>query len=247
MPRISAYHRPTSLDGALALLHRPATRTVILAGGTSVVPARVDRPTEVVDLQALGLAGVCVADDGRVVIGATTSLQDVADAPGLPAVLREAARREQPSTLRSLATLGGTVVGRGAESELLAALLAFDATVAFTNPVGSSTGALDDVIADPSVLHGSIVTSIVVSVDGVASAARTARTPQDSPIVSVVGRRRTDGSTVLAASGVATTPVIVGDASALEPPPDFRGSTEYRRHLAVELTSRVSSALAVLS
>lgn len=247
MPRISAYHRPTSLDGALSLLHRPATRTVILAGGTTVVPAKVDQATEVVDLQALGLAGICLADDGRVVIGATTSLQDVADAPGLPAVLREAARREQPSTLRTLATLGGTVVERGAESELLAALLAFDATVAFTTLEGASDRPLDDVLADPSVLHGAIVTSIVVSVDGVATAARTGRTPHDSPIVSVVGRRRPDGSAVLAASGVATTPVIVSDVSTLEPPPDFRGSTEYRRHLAIELSSRVSSALSVLS
>ena len=113
MARISAYHRPSTLAEALDLLHRPALRTVVLAGGTSVVPAKVDQPTEVVDLQALGLSGICVADDGRVVVGATTSLQDIADAPALPVVLREAARREQPSTLRTLATVGGVVVESG--------------------------------------------------------------------------------------------------------------------------------------
>lgn len=247
MPRISAYHRPTSIDGALALLHRPATRTVILAGGTSVVPMKQEQPTEVVDLQALGLAGVCVADDGRIVIGATTSLQDVADAPVLAAVLREAAKREQPSTLRSLATIGGAVVERSAESELLATLLAFDATLAFTNLNGTHERSLDDTLADPSVLHGAIVTALTVSVDGVASAARTGRTPHDTPIVSVVGRRRSDGSTVIAASGVADTPVLLADPTSVEPPTDFRGSTDYRRHLAVELHARVTAALEVLS
>lgn len=247
MARISAYHRPSSLTEALDLLHRPALRTVVLAGGTSVVPAKVDQPTEVVDLQALGLAGICVADDGRVVVGATTSLQDVADAPALPMVLREAAQREEPSTLRTLATVGGVVVESGAESEFLAALLAFDASVAFTNMSGTQTRSLDDTLADPSVLHGAIVTSIVVSVDGAAVASRTGRTPQDSPIVSVVARRRPDGSMVTAASGVAAVPMLVTDASALEPPSDFRGSSEYRRHLAVELVGRVSAALGALS
>ena len=247
MARISAYHRPSTLAEALDLLHRPALRTVVLAGGTSVVPAKVDQPTEVVDLQALGLAGIGAADHGRVVIGATTSFQEMADAPGLPTVLREAARREEPSTLRTLATVGGSVVERGPESEFLATLLAFDAAVAFTNLSGTQTRSLDDTLADPSVLHGAIVISIVISIGGAATVARTGRTPQDSPIVSVVARRRPDGSTVVAASGVAVVPTVVTDASALEPPSDFRGSSEYRRHLAVQLVGRATLSLGVLS
>lgn len=245
MPRITAYHRPAALDEALALLHRPAARSVVLAGGTSVVPTRVDVPTEVIDLQALGLGAIACTD--VVTLGATASLHSVFRCDDLPDVVREAARREQPSTLRTLATVGGTVVSGDGESEFLATLLAFEATVSFVNPSGARECSLDDVLADPSVLHGAIVTAVSFDPAGVAAAARTGRTPMDTPIVSVVGHMRADGSVVLAASGVASTAVLVGDPSTLEPPGDFRGSAEYRRALAVELVGRVRAAMEVLS
>jgi CO/xanthine dehydrogenase FAD-binding subunit len=245
VPRISAYHRPAALPEALALLHRPAVRSVVLAGGTAVVPARVDVATEVIDLQSLGLSAI--SRTHVVTLGATATLHDVAVSADVPDVVREAARREQPSTLRTLATVGGTVVSGDGESEFLATLLAFDALVSFVNPSGASERPLDDVLADPSVLHGAIVTSVSFDPSGVAAAARTARTPMDTPIVAVVGHRRADGSVVIAASGVASTAVVLGDPSGLEPPGDFRGSTEYRRALAVELVGRVRAAVEVLA
>lgn len=246
MARISAYHRPSSLDDALSLLHRSTVRTVVLGGGTSVVPARFDVATEVIDLQACGLGAVAI-DGSTARLGATATLDTVAGHESLPAVLREAARRDQPSTLRTLATIGGAVVERGSESELLAALLAHDAAVAYVNSTGSHHRDLDDVLADPSVLHGAIVTSVSVSIDGQSAVARTGRTPMDTPIVAAVGRRRPDGTTVLAMSGVANTPCLVENPRLLTPPGDFRGSTEYRRTLGVELADRVTTALEVLA
>ena len=246
MPRISAYHRPVAVPEALALLHRPGVRSVVLGGGTSVVPQRREFATEVIDLQALGLGSVSSAD-GRVALGAMATLDTASGSAQVPDAVREAARREQPSTLRTLATIGGTVVAGDGESELLAALLAFDAVVSFVNGQGEQARPLDDVLADPSILHGGIVTALTIESSGVAAAARTGRTPMDTPIVAVVGRRRTDGSLVLAASGVANTPLVIGDPAGLEPPGDFRGSTEYRRMLAVELASRVTEALKVLA
>ena len=246
MARISAYHRPSSVEDALALLHRSTVRTVVLGGGTTVVASRFEVPTEVVDLQSCGLAGI-VVEGSTARVGATTTLDSIADDEAMPFALRDAARREQPSTLRTLATIGGVVVGRHCESELLAALLAFEAVVAFVNATGAQTRSFDDALADPSVLHGAIVTAIEVRIDGHASAARTGRTPFDSPIVAVVGRRRSDGTVIAAATGVASTAVVIGDPVALEPPGDFRGSSEYRRHLVVELASRVRLALAVLA
>lgn len=246
MPRISAYHRPVAVAGALALLLRPGVRSVVLGGGTSVVPQRREVATEVIDLQALGLGSVSPAD-GRVTLGATATLDLVAESALVPDAVRESARREQPSTLRTLATIGGTVVAGDGESELLAALLAFEAVVTFVNRDGSQQRRLDDVLADPSVLHGGIVTEVTIETSGVAAAARTGRTPMDSPIVAVVARRRPDGSVVAAMSGVAATARIVDDPAGLEPPGDFRGSTEYRRMLAVELAARVTTALEVLA
>ena len=246
MARISAYHRPSSVEDALALLHRSTVRTMVLGGGTIVVPSRFEMPTEVVDLQSCGLAGI-VVEGTAARFGATTTLDTIADDEALPFVLRDAARREQPSTLRTLATIGGVVVGGHGESELLAALLAFDAVVTFVNGTGAHTSPLDDALGDPSVLHGAIVTAVEARIDGHASAARTGRTPFDTPIVAVVGRRRPDGSVIAAATGVATTPVLISDPAGLEPPGDFRGSPEYRLHLVVELAARVRVALEVLA
>lgn len=245
MPRISAYHRPVDIPAALALLHRPAVRSVVLGGGTSVVSDPVDVATEVIDLQALGLGSISLTNG--LALGATATLHSVFTCADVPAALREAARREQPSTLRTLATVGGTIVAGGGESEFLATLLAFDARVSFVNLDGSHERSLDDVLADPSVIHGAIVVSVLLDPTGVAMAARTGRTPMDIPIVAVVGRRRADGSHVYAASGVAASAVLVTDPSRLAPPGDFRGSTEYRTALSMELFGRVVEALGVLA
>ncbi len=214
-----------------------------MGGGTSVVPDHVDVATEVIDLQALGFGSISLTNS--LMLGATATLHSVFTSALVPGVLREAARREQPSTLRTLATVGGTIVAGGAESEFLATLLAFDAQVSFVNRSGTHERSLDDVLADPSVVHGAIIMSVSLDPTGVAVAARTGRTPMDTPIVAVVGRARADGSRVYAASGVASSAVVVTDPSHVVPPGDFRGSVEYRTALAVELFGRVAEALAV--
>ena len=69
---------------------------------------------------------------------------------------------------------------------------------------------------------------------------------KDVPIVMVAGVRTGADTVRLAATGVATTPVLIDlDAlDALDPPDDFRGSAAYRRHLAATLGARVVTQLA---
>jgi CO/xanthine dehydrogenase FAD-binding subunit len=57
--------------------------------------------------------------------------------------------------------------------------------------------------------------------------------------------RSTDSGALLALCGVGPTPQLVdpGDIDRLEPPSDFRGSSEYRRHLAQVLAARVLQEL----
>lgn len=238
MATISAYHRPATLDEALALLARPDT--VPLAGGTSLNPT--DSPVEVVDLQAVGLDGIGAEAD-RLRIGATATLHALARHEATPPVVREAARRELPSTLRAMATVGGTVLSAGWESELLAALLAHDAVVHLTGPAGHEAIALGELETDPALRPAdALVTSIEIATTGTAVAARVGRTPADTPIVAAVARRTPDGVVRLALSGVAAAPVLVADldaVAALDPPGDFRGSGEYRRALALTLATRV--------
>lgn len=237
---ITQYHRPLTLDDAIALLARPDA--VVLAGGTSVNAAPRRAASSAVDLQALDLAGIDV-DGDTVRIGATTRLQDLVDSALVPAVLRDLARREAPSTIRNMATVGGTIGTGDAESELLAGLLAFGTRVTLARAGSSSEHSLDDVLDNAGLLNGSIITGVTVPTNGHAAADRVARTPMDRPIVMAVAHH--DGDTTrLAMTGIASVPVVVdpnhiGD---LAPPPDFRGTAAYRAGLAEVLANRVLAA-----
>jgi len=238
---ITQYHRPLTLDDAIALIARP--EAVVLAGGTSINAAPGRAASTAVDLQDLDLAGIDVEGDG-VRIGATTRLQDLVDSALIPTVLRDLARREGPSTIRTMATVGGTIGTADPESELLAGLLAFGARVTLARAGSPTEHTLDDILSDAGLLNGSIITAVTVPTSGRAVADRVGRTPMDRPIVMAVAYG--DGATVrLAMTGVASVPVIVnpehiGD---LDPPPDFRGTSAYRAGLAEVLANRVLAAV----
>ena len=241
MATVSAYWRPRDIDDALKLLSRP--HAVALGGGTRVNAMATAHPVEVVDLQALGLSGIKRIDACRVRIGATTTLEQLADATEVPESIRMAARRELPSTLRAQSTVAGTVLTRDRDSELLAVLLVHAANVEIRHPTGVARVALPDLLANPAQPRGGIIVAITVDTGGATSSARTGRTSADRPIVAAVARRDREGVTHLALTGVASTPVLVVAVEDVDPPSDFRGSKAYRRALAVTLTRRVIEAL----
>jgi len=233
---IRAYHRPATLDDALSLLESHAA--TVLAGGT-VINADPAGPAEVVDLQVLGL-DTLRSEGGTLHIGAMVRLQALVEGERVPPLLRDLARREGASTIRNAATVGGTVAAADPESELLAGLLAYDASVTIARPSGTEEIGLEPLVADRSQLQGGVITAITLATDGTAAAERTGRTPADRPIVVAVARRSEAGDLRVAVTGVAATPVVVdpGNLDTLEPPSDFRGSTEYRKELARILTAR---------
>ena len=240
MPSVLAYHRPGSLDEATTLLAGPNRRA--LAGGTVVVPeARRVRGDgiEVVDLQALGLDEVTVTD-GRLDLGALVRLGALVTDDRVPALLRDLARRELPSALRNQATVGGTVALGEADSVLLAGLLVHDATVALH---GQDAIPLARSLAE--CVGQRLVTSVSVAADGEGAVAVTGRTPADVPIVAAVARRSGD-EVRLALTGVGPYPLEVDPAdptAGLAPTGDFRGSADYRIHLAGVLSARVLEEL----
>ncbi len=240
----NAYHRPGSLEEAVALL--AAEGSVVLAGGTVLNASRLPEQFELVDLQALGLSEIR-AGDGTVRMGSMVRLQDLSESDAVPVVLRDLARREGPNTLRALATIGGTVAAADPESGLLAGLLAFDGVVLLRGPQGETRMAVRELLADPSRLEGSVITHVVVQAGGEAAFESTGRTPADCPIVTAVGRVDGRGTLHLALTGVAGIPLMVGldELGNLDPPADFRGSVEYRRHLARVLATRAVERLGV--
>lgn len=257
MIQLKTYHRPTSLEEALGLLARPGLKTVVLAGGTTINAHLDETVDEVLDLQALGLDEVDRAGD-RLRLGAMVRLQTIVEADQAPDLLREAARREGPNTLRNAATLGGVLAGADWESELLAALLVLDCEVEIQFPASDSPpvdgggrgGAiipLPDFLAGvPAALQNGLVTAASVAIAGKTASARVARTPADRPIVAALGRLDAAGRIHLALCGVARTPRLVAPDEvevALDPPGDFRGSSEYRRQMASVLARRVLASL----
>lgn len=265
----SAYYRPTNLDEALRFLLQH--NTIPLAGGTALLATEEGITSAVVDLQNAGLDRLTWADDGRLLrIGAMVRLVDLdellaplAGLQGAAALLRDAIRRAGPNTYRNAATVGGIVASRLPDSELLAALLALDATVSLRLPA-PETLTLTAYLQDDDRLPGLITEILVYWPAGAGASDRVARTPADAPIVSVTAWRPNDGAVRLAATGIGPRPIrlvaaetalaggINGSAvdaaahaaaAAAHHPGDFRGDATYRAEMAAVLTRRVLAAL----
>jgi probable selenate reductase FAD-binding subunit len=238
MVTATAYWRPSTIAQAFELLTRPGA--VPLAGGTRLnagaTPGHVEH-VEVVDLQALHLEEIQQESADVVRVGAMVRLQQLVDNDQVPTVVREAARCEQPSTLRAQGTVGGCIATGQSESELVAALLVHEAVVHIDTSLGSEAVPLETVLADLPLGAGRVVTAVTLRTDGAAAAARTARTSADRAIVAAFVRETREGRRV-ALTGVAPTPILVGPGDELQPTGDFRGSAAYRRVLAEVLMTR---------
>jgi CO/xanthine dehydrogenase FAD-binding subunit len=241
MPNVLNYHRPQTLESAVALLQRDQA-TVVLGGGSHLVPALMGEPTDVVDLQGLGLRGIC--DDGTMLaLGAMATFADLAECEQLPIGVRELARREAPSTLRTLATVGGLVASGDPDAELLASFLVMNATATVYSSAGRRTVALEALLAT-GVTKGEIIVHLSVDPSCIVVSERTVRTGMDRAIVAIVGSCAASGSQTLAATGMAKVPTVFVDPASLNPLSDFRGTASYRSRLAEVLTARVRSSLA---
>jgi CO/xanthine dehydrogenase FAD-binding subunit len=243
MPNVKSYHRPRDVEEALKLLVQHGETAAILAGGTGLVPELDDEAADLIDLQFLGLEQIEFSEQ-RVTVGAMVPLRSIVENESLPAVIRRAARYEGPNTLRNAATVGGTIVGGDCESEFLAALLAFEATVTVQTPGDSCGLALEEFMV--SDFPDGIITEVSFALGGPAAHERVARTPTDKAIVAVIGRRNAVGDIRLAFCGLTNRPVLLtlSELREVVPPADFRGSSQYRRAVAMVLAERVRQALA---
>ena len=114
-PAAFSYHRPASVDEALALLARFGAEAKLIAGGQSLVPMmnmRLASPAQLVDINDLSeLAQLRVRGD-RIEVGALARHRAIADSTLVAehcSLLVQAARTIGHSAIRERGTVGGSL------------------------------------------------------------------------------------------------------------------------------------------
>ena len=225
-----AYHRPASLDEALALVERYGADGRVLAGGQSLVPAlnmRLAAPAALIDINRLpGLDGISLEPEG-LVIGALVRHEAVEASPLVARhapLIAQAMPHVGHRAIRTRGTVGGSVALADPAAELPACLVALDAIVRVTG-----RGSRRDIPAQrffrgiytTDLAPGEIVTAIAVQPIGPGWRSRfdeLARRHGDYALVGLAAHCRIDGGAIrearLAFCGVGGTPVRASRAEA---------------------------------
>src|SRR6266568_2605819 len=153
MLKIGAYHSPTTLIEAVALLAEEG-RTVI-AGGTDLLvnPRYMVGVREVVDIRKLGLDYISV-EDGWIRIGAGATMRTVARHPLIQTLAngilaRGAAVCGSPN-IRNMATLAGNVASALPSADTPPALIALNAQAVLVGTQGERIVPLDSFFVGPA-------------------------------------------------------------------------------------------------
>jgi aerobic carbon-monoxide dehydrogenase medium subunit len=218
-----AYHRPASLDEALALMERYGADGRVLAGGQSLVPAlnmRLAAPAALIDINRLpGLDGISLEPAG-LVIGALARHEAVEASPLVARhapLIAQAMPHVGHRAIRTRGTVGGSVALADPAAELPACLVALDAIVCV-----AGRGRRRDIPAQrffrgvytTDLAPGEIVTAVVVPPIEPGWRSRfteLARRHGDYALVGLAAHCRVDGGAIkearLAFCGVGATPV----------------------------------------
>jgi carbon-monoxide dehydrogenase medium subunit len=154
-PSAFEYHRPETLDEALAVLAELGADGKVLAGGQSLVPMlnmRLAAPHHLVDINRLSaLAGVTVTQDA-VTVGAIARHAEVEHDPqagqALP-LLRQALENVAHPTIRNRGTTLGSIVHADPAGEMPSVLALLQGSVELASKSGRRTVRVDDFFLAP--------------------------------------------------------------------------------------------------
>ena len=136
------YHKPDSIDEAVALLGRFGADAKILAGGHSLVPMmklRLAEPANLIDVNGINdLKGIREADGGICIGAATTQAELLASAllGESCGLIPEASVLIADPQVRYCATVGGNVANGDPGNDLPAIMMALGATYVLRGPKG---------------------------------------------------------------------------------------------------------------
>jgi len=251
---ILEYHRPTTLEEALALLRRPQPVTVPLAGG-SALDHHALQQFAVVDLQALGL-NTTMQLGNFLELGASLTLQGLLDylkranfpSKAWSLTLIKAISHEATHNLRQVASVAGTLVVADGCSPFATVLLALDAVL--TIQPGDEKIELGNFLPlRREILAGRLITQVSIPLNVHLAYEYVARTPADRPVVCAAVSTWPSGRTRVALGGFGSAPVMAFDGtesngvqaaaqSAYSLAGDDQASAEYRREMAGILVER---------
>jgi CO/xanthine dehydrogenase FAD-binding subunit len=220
-----AYERPTSLADAVALLAAHGSQARPLAGGTDLIIRLRDRsirPAVVVDVKRIAELDASIREvDGRLVIGARTTMTDImADGRVRTdfTALAEAAAVVGSVQIRNRATLAGNLCNASPAADTAPALLVYDATVVSFGPQGERRVPLDSFFVRSGVTTlapEELVTAIELPLPnerrGSVHVRRTRRRGHDLASVTFACSVGHDGVTRLAYGSVGPRPVLAVD------------------------------------
>jgi CO/xanthine dehydrogenase FAD-binding subunit len=243
---ITNYHRPQTLEEALALIGRPEPKTLPLGGGT-LLSHRQSDSYDLVDLQALDLNQIKKVGK-NLEIGAATCLQQILTDRNCPEALRVAIKLEAPLNTRNAATAAGTFVVADGRSTFATTLLALDSK--FSIQPNDQEILIGNLLPlRESILFKKLITSIVIPLTVQLAFEYVSRTPADKPIVCVALAQWPSGRTRLSLGGFGKAPILAMDgtesnglesaarAAFMEAADDW-ASAEYRQDAAAKLALR---------
>jgi carbon-monoxide dehydrogenase medium subunit len=148
------YVRPSTVDEAVQALASAGEDAKVLAGGQSLLPVlrmRLAAPTTLIDLGRVAELRGVREDGDTLVIGAMTTHYDVqrdALVAAHAALLKEATDTVADPQIRHRGTLGGAIAHADPAGDLLAPVLALDASLVVAGPSGRRTVPAADFFRD---------------------------------------------------------------------------------------------------
>lgn len=167
LDHVTQYVHAQSIQDAVDRLHRGEGRAAVIAGGTELVACGAPGIDTLVDINGLGLGYVRDTQEG-IRLGACATLQQLADSllldSYLQGVVARTARGCTGRLLRNAATVGGNLVSKDSGWDLVAVLLALDASVELVGPSGTRRLEVEAFLArrDEHLTPGHVITEVVL-------------------------------------------------------------------------------------
>ena len=203
----TTYHRPSSVEDAVALFKKGADAKY-LAGGHTLLPVmkqRLAQPSDVIDLARIpALVGISVTGDAVVIKAATTYYDILTNADvkkAIPALVHLTSVLGDPA-VRYRGTIGGSIANNDPAADYPAAVLALDATVK-TNKRNIKSDDFFQGLFSTALEDGEIITEVSFPIPAKAAYSKMRHPASRFALTAVFVAKTKSGDVRVAATGAA--------------------------------------------